>query len=112
MSEFPLVVKMPGHKPAIVYGSTRTALDSLIHGTPVVCFRGRFPFGELVAWCDDDGISKGLAVNFARPTDGAEIRGPVVVTSMQMTKDGPDWAGLSTEQVAWALDVLGALGIE
>ena len=104
-----LVVKLPG-KPAHVVTARRAnhTLEDLIGGTPASCLR----YGKLRGWCDDDGYSKGLPLNFARPTDGHEIVGPVVITSEDYFKDGPDWAGLSADEVREALDLLGALGVE
>ncbi len=111
-----VAVKKPGEPAQLVKVDGRrrsVVLDELIGGTPVQCFRVRNnPGTNLVGWCDDDGYSKGLPVNFARPTDGHDIIGTIVVTSFGYTKDGPDWVGLSEHEQREAIDLLAALSTE
>lgn len=108
-----LVVKFPGKPPEVVAANEKTdpnrfALSNLVGGTLSTCFK----YNNLIGWCDDDGISKGLQINFARPTDGWPIRGTVVITTMCETLDGPDWDYLSDEQASDAMDLLSALCVE
>lgn len=107
-----VVVKHPG-EPARVQSIPRrsTQLSKVIHGSPAQCLRfiDEPRKIDLTGWCDDDGIEKELPINFARPTDGAEIRGPVVITSRDFFEDGPDWAGLSADEIREALELLGAI---
>lgn len=108
-----LVLKEPG-KPAVAVHVTRHdyTLSNLIGGTPTRCFTYYNKGIELSGWCDDDGISKDLPINFARPTDGWPIRGNVVVTTIGMIDGEPDWEVLDEKQVAEAMDVLRAMSIE
>lgn len=108
-----VVVKRPG-APAYIdsVGSVRRCLAELL-GTSAQCFKtGPLRPGTLVAWCDDDGWSKNLPINLARPTDGAEIRGPIVITGIRHTKDGPDAASLTEAEAREALELLAAIGVE
>ena len=111
-----VAIKKPG-EPAQLFNigrKRRDSLESLIGGTPTQCIRFRDDNRgvNLLGWCDDDGYEKLLPVNFARPTDGHEIVGPVVITSFGYTNEGPDWTGLSKVEQLEALDLLASLTVE
>ena len=72
-----IVIKHPG-KPAEVVSIRRMSeIHKLIGGTAAKCFGATTEHGDLHGYCDDDGYKKELPPNFARPTDGHEILGPV-----------------------------------
>lgn len=111
-----VVIKKPGEPAGCfkVDGRRRShVLEDLIGGTPTQCFRLHSKPGVLLlGWCDDDNYSKGLQLNFARPTDGHEILGTVVITSLGDTKNGPDWVGLNDAEQREAIDLMAALSAE
>ncbi len=105
-----VVIKHPG-KPAEVTDIDYcggNGLSYLLGGTPTSCLK----YKHLTAWCDDDSISKELSENFARPTDGWVLRGPVVFTDIGYTEEGPDWCGLMSEDVVDVLELFAAIGKE
>lgn len=107
-----VVLKKPGAAAELVSIRRMPDITKLIGGTPEACIKAGTEHGDLHFYCDEEFVAKNLAQNFARPTDGWIICGPVVVATWEYTKDGPDWAPLSPELAAEALALLAALGVE
>ncbi len=99
-----VIIKRPNTPPAVCQiGEHYTDLQRALvePGEPAAFFEKCLDDGlGGVVWCDEEYLIKGKRdVNFRRPGDGHPICGSVVVTGTRMTKDGPENADLTDEQV-------------
>jgi hypothetical protein len=99
-----LVVKEPGKPARALYVSLDAALDEMI-GPGVLVDTFRFDSSGIHAYCDDDGLAKGLPHNFHR--GGNPIVGSVVFS--QTDSAGEEDVGFESEEEAraFALDLNG-----